>query len=55
VRVSDKTPVPGAAANLGIINVRLALADRPALTGVRKSGNTPSSSQWNRGARSYSW
>jgi hypothetical protein len=57
VRVSDETPVPGElpagdhlagyrldeiiAANLGIINVRLALAGRPVLTGVLKSGSTP--------------
>jgi serine/threonine protein kinase len=31
----------GAAANLGIINVRLALAGRPAPTGVLRPGNTP--------------
>jgi hypothetical protein len=38
---SNRDKVPGAAANLGIINVRLALAGRPALTGVLKSGRTP--------------
>ena len=55
--MSDETPVPGElsvgdhlagyrldeiiAANLGIINVRLALAGRPARTGVLKRGGTP--------------
>ena len=55
--MSDETPVPGElsvgdhlagyrldeiiAANLGIINVRLALAGRPARTGVLRSGGMP--------------
>jgi hypothetical protein len=42
VRVSDETLVPGElSVNLGIINMRLALAGRPALTGVLNSGSTP--------------
>ncbi|MBO0816802.1 MAG: hypothetical protein J2P30_16885 [Actinobacteria bacterium] len=38
---ANRDHVTGAAANLGIINARLALAGRPALTGVLKSGSTP--------------
>ena len=55
--MSDETPVPGElsvgdhlagywldeiiAANLGVTNARLALAGRPARTGVLKRGGTP--------------
>ena len=41
VRPANRDHLPGATANLGIINVRLALAGRPALTGVLRPGGTP--------------